>query len=71
MKYLQQQKEYKKAIEILKEVFERKKTHYNIFNIPEVNNPKEMKDYLWTDVSTSHLFKSREELDTKWKVEIN
>ena len=25
MKYLQQQKEYKKAIEILKEVFERKK----------------------------------------------
>jgi len=40
-------------------------------DIPEVNNPKEMKDYLWTDVSTSHLFKSREELDTKWKVEIN
>ena len=35
MKYLQQQKEYKKAIEILKEVFERKKTHYNIFNIPK------------------------------------
>ena len=35
MKYLQQQKKYKKAIEILKEVFERKKTHYNIFNIPK------------------------------------
>ena len=35
MKYIKQQKEYKKAIEILKEVFERKKTHYNIFNIPE------------------------------------
>ena len=40
-------------------------------DIPEVNNPKEMKDYLWKDVSTNHLFKSREELDTKWKVEIN
>ena len=35
MKYIKQQKEYKKAIEILKEVFERKKTHYNIFNIPK------------------------------------
>ena len=38
-------------------------------DIPEVNNPKEMKDYLWKDVSTNHLFKSREELDTRWKVE--
>ncbi len=37
-------------------------------NIPEINNPKEMKDYLWTDVTTNHLFKSREELDTKWEV---
>ena len=40
-------------------------------DIPNVNNEKEMKDYLWKDVSTNHLFKSREELDTKWKVEIN
>jgi hypothetical protein len=38
-------------------------------NIPEVNNPKEMKDYLWTDVSTNHLFKSREDID-RWKVKI-
>ena len=35
MKYIKQQKEYKKAIEILKEVFERKKTHYNILDIPQ------------------------------------
>ena len=28
-----------------------------------------MKDYLWKDVSTNHLFKSREELDTRWKLE--
>jgi len=33
MKYLQQQKEYKKAIEILKEVFERKKD--NVLDNPE------------------------------------
>ena len=35
MKYLQQQKEYKKAIKILKEVFNRKKTHYNILDISQ------------------------------------
>nr|BAR39637.1 hypothetical protein [uncultured Mediterranean phage uvMED] len=35
MKYIKQQKEYKKAIEILKEVFKRKKTHYNILDIPQ------------------------------------
>lgn len=40
-------------------------------DIPEVNNPKEMKDYLWTDKSVNHLFKSREQLDTDWQVEIN
>jgi len=40
-------------------------------DIPKVNNSKEMKDYLWTDVSTNHLFKSREELDTQWKVEFH
>ena len=34
-----------------------------------VNNEKEMKDYLWKDVSTNHLFKSREELDTRWEIE--
>ena len=37
-------------------------------NIPEVNNPKEMKDYLWTDISVNHLFKSREDLDNNWEV---
>ena len=44
---------------------------FNFDDIPEVNNPKEMKDYLWTDIAVNHLFKSREELDTDWKVEIN
>ena len=38
--------------------------------IPEVNTPKDMKDYLWNDVTTNHLFKSREELDTDWGVKI-
>ena len=37
-------------------------------DIPEVNNPKEMKDYLWTDISVNHLFKSREDLDNNWEV---
>ena len=39
-------------------------------NIPDVNTPKDMKDYLWEDVATNHLFKSREELDTDWGVKI-
>ena len=40
-------------------------------NIPDVYTPKDMKDYLWNDVTTNFLFKSREELDSnKWKVEI-
>ena len=38
-------------------------------DIPNVNNEKEMKDYLWKDVSTNHLFKSREELDIRWVIE--
>ena len=38
--------------------------------IPDVNTPKDMKDYLWNDVTTNHLFKSREELDTDWGVKI-
>ena len=37
-------------------------------DIPEVNNAKEMKDYLWTDISVNHLFKSREDLDNNWEV---
>jgi len=39
-------------------------------NIPNVNTPKDMKDYLWSDVTTNFLFKSREELDVEWKVKI-
>ena len=39
-------------------------------NIPDVNTPKDMKDYLWSDVTTNFLFKSREELDNKWEVKI-
>ena len=39
-------------------------------NIPDVNTPKDMKDYLWNDVTTNFLFKSREELDVEWKVKI-
>ncbi len=38
-------------------------------DIPNVNNEKEMKDYLWKDIATNHLFKSREELDTRWEIE--
>jgi|TARA_R110000823_G_scaffold125788_1_gene252777 hypothetical protein len=38
-------------------------------DIPDVNTAKDMKDYLWSDVTTNHLFQSREDLDTKWKVE--
>ena len=40
-------------------------------DIPEVNNAKEMKDYLWTDISVNHLFKSREDLDNNWEVKQN
>ena len=39
-------------------------------NIPDVHTPKDMKNYLWEDVATNHLFKSREELDVEWKVKI-
>jgi hypothetical protein len=39
-------------------------------NIPDVNTPKDMKDYLWNDIATNFLFKSREELDNKWEVKI-
>ena len=38
-------------------------------NIPEINNPEEMKDHLWSDPSVNFLFKSREELDSDWQVE--
>ena len=41
---------------------------FTFVNIPEINNPKQMRDYLWADVTTNHLFKSREELDTEWEV---
>jgi hypothetical protein len=40
-------------------------------NIPGVNNPKDMKDYLWNDISVNHLFKSREDLDNNWKVKLD
>ena len=39
-------------------------------DIPDIKTPKDMKDYLWEDVATNHLFKSREELDTDWGVKI-
>ena len=39
-------------------------------NIPDVKTPKDMKDYLWKDVAINHFFKSREELDVEWKVQI-
>jgi hypothetical protein len=39
-------------------------------DIPKVNTPKEMKDHLWSDPSVNFLFKSREELDSDWQVEI-
>ena len=40
-------------------------------DIPEVNSPEEMKDHLWSDPSVNFLFKSRKDLDSNWKVEIN
>ncbi len=39
-------------------------------DIPEVNNPEQMKDHLWADPSVNFLFKSREELDSDWSIEI-
>ena len=37
-------------------------------DIPEVDTPEKVKDYLWKDVATNFLFKSRQDLDDNWKV---
>ena len=67
-------------IDILKGINKNSQQNYNTYKegvdrgleyIDSDSFPKEMKDYLWTDISVNHLFKSREELDTDWKVEIN
>jgi len=37
-------------------------------DIPELDTSDKVKEYLLTDPATSHLFKSREDLDQNWKV---
>ena len=40
-----------------------------IFNdIPELDTSDKVKEYLLKDPTTSHLFKSREDLDQNWEV---
>jgi hypothetical protein len=37
-------------------------------DIPELDTSDKVKEYLLTDPSTSHFFKSREDLDQNWEV---
>ena len=37
-------------------------------NIPQIDTVKKLKDYLWTDITTNFLFKSRQDLEENWKV---
>jgi len=37
-------------------------------DIPELDTSDKVKEYLLKDPTTSHLFKSREDLDQNWKV---
>jgi hypothetical protein len=36
-------------------------------DIPELDTSDRVKEYLLTDPTTSHLFKSKEDLDQNWK----
>jgi len=36
-------------------------------DIPELDTIEKIKEYLLTDPATSHLFKSKEDLDLNWK----
>ena len=40
-------------------------------DIPELDTSDKVKEYLLKDPTTSHLFKSREDLDLNWKVTSN
>jgi hypothetical protein len=40
-------------------------------DIPELDTIEKIKEYLLTDPATSHLFKSKEDLDLNWKVTSN
>ena len=40
-------------------------------NIPELDTSDKVKKYLLKDPTTSHLFKSKEDLDLNWKVTSN
>ena len=40
-------------------------------NIPELDTSDKVKEYLLKDPTTSHLFKSKEDLDQNWKVTSN
>jgi hypothetical protein len=37
-------------------------------DIPELDTSDKVKEYLLKDPTTSHLFKSKEDLDQNWKV---
>ena len=52
----------------MKITIEKNGCSFEFNDIPEIDTEKKLKDYLWTDITTNFLFKSRQDLEENWKV---